>query len=449
MNQTPSSREARARTLAAAPLGAARLCLYAAALLFAGSAQALDFGPFTLTGFAKYEAQRTNNTCPNCQLYPDALKDEPWGDTLVPGAPYGPHTMSTTLVQPWLGAHFDLGRGFKVSGLLSQRWRNGKADIPGFLYERNVAISHEDYGSLRIGAMPTRGWSLADYPYGTNLGVADAWGASGAGYGLLTGAVRYTSRIFDVFNGDLVLEATYDRGNTGFKINKPSFMEYWAQYHHGDLALDVVVQNTRNGTPSAWGHGPFTGLTPFASNDTQLGGSGQSIAMVMGTYQVTSAIEVSGGLRRNRWSGAYAVITVPGPPAQWNNMFNVCWNSDVAACTNNPGYAATSTDALLGARYRIGKWTAYTGAVYLGTAATDNPSPRAQSAAKNWALINTLGLNYDFGNGLQLYTTAGMVQFGHLGRSPMSMPGNTSFTNIDPRVTQRGNWLTLGGVYVF
>ena len=40
---------------------------------------------------------------------------------------------------------------------------------------------------------------MADYPYGTNIGMADVWGASGAGYGLLTGALRYTSRLFDVF----------------------------------------------------------------------------------------------------------------------------------------------------------------------------------------------------------------------------------------------------------
>ena len=459
MNHAPLSRPALARTTAprcltptiAAPLRRqVRLGLAAAALLLlASGAQAVDFGPFTLTGFAKVESQRTNNACPDCQLYPDALKDEPWSDTLIPGAPYGPRSVTTTLIQPWLGAHFDLGHGVKLAGLLSQRWRDGKPDIPGFVYERNVAVSHEDYGSLRIGAMPTRSWSLGDYPYGTNLGVADAWGASGAGYGLLTGALRYTSRAFDVLDGDLVLEATLDHGNTNFKTNKPSFMEYWAQYRRGDLALDVVFQNTRNGTPSAWGHGPFTGLTPFASDDKLLGGSGQSIAMAMATYQVTSAIEVSGGLRRNRWSGAYAVITNPGPPAQWNNMFNTCWNSDVAACANNPGYAATSTDALLGARWRSGPWTAFTGLVYLGQAATTNPSPRAQSAARNWALINTLGLNYDVGHGVQLYSTVGTVRFGQLGRSPLSMPGNTSFTTIDPRVTQHGNWLTLGAVFVF
>lgn len=448
MTQSPLVRESS--QLPSRPSLRAKLVpyLFAAGVSLAAGAHALDYGPFSLTGFAKWETQRTNNTCAHCQLYPDALKDEPWGDTLVPGAHYGAAEMNTFLIQPWLGAHYDLGHGYKIEGLLSQRWRNGKQDIPGFYYERNVALSQEEYGSLRIGQMTTRSWSLADYPYGTNLGVADAWGASGAGYGLLTNAARYTSRVFDVFGGDLVLEATYDRGKTAFKINKPRFFELYGQYHHGDLVVDAVLQDTRNGTPSAWGHGPFTALTPFPAQDGKLGGSGQGIAMVMARYEATSSIELSGGLRHNQWSGAYAVITVPGPPAQWNNMFNVCWNTDVPSCVDNPGYPASSNDILLGARYLMGKWTAYTGAVYLGQSSTANPSPRAQSAARNSALINTLGLTYDVAKGLQLYTTAGMVHFGHLGRSPMSMPGNTSFTTIDPRVTTSGNWLLVGIVYV-
>jgi hypothetical protein len=32
------------------------------------TALAVDFGPFTLTGFAKIEASRASNQCSNCQL---------------------------------------------------------------------------------------------------------------------------------------------------------------------------------------------------------------------------------------------------------------------------------------------------------------------------------------------------------------------------------------------
>lgn len=417
-------------------------------LMTSVSSYAIDFGPegmFSLTGFAKVEAQRGSNHCNDCQLFPLENKQRIWADDLVVGRPYGTSNTNVSLFQPWFGAKYDLGQGYKFNALVSQRWRDGKEDIPGFWYEKNIAISHDDYGSVRVGAMTTRTWSMADYPYGTNIGVADVWGSSGAGYGLLTKAVRYTSRVFDVAEGDLVLEASYDQGNRDFKIHKPQFLELYAQYHKGDLVVDAMYQDTRNGNPQAWSHGPFTSLTPNIEDDAKLGGSGQSIAMVMGRYQWDARLELSGGVRWNRWSGAYAVITVPGTQAQWNNMFNVDWNGQLNGVPN-PGYAATTTDFMLGARYKMGQWTAHTGLAYLGKANTKNPSERGQS---NSALINTLGLGFDAGQGLQVYGFVGVVNYSKLGLAPMSMPGNSAFTNVDSRVTRSGNWAGLGAVYVF
>lgn len=417
-------------------------------LMTSVSSHAIDFGPegmFSLTGFAKVEAQRGSNHCNDCQLFPLENKQRIWADDLVVGRPYGTSNTNVSLFQPWFGAKYDLGQGYKFNALVSQRWRDGKEDIPGFWYEKNIAISHDDYGSVRVGAMTTRTWSMADYPYGTNIGVADVWGSSGAGYGLLTKAVRYTSRMFDVAEGDLVLEASYDQGNRDFKIHKPQFLELYAQYHKGDLVVDAMFQDTRNGNPQAWSHGPFTSLTPNIEDDAKLGGSGQSIAMVMGRYQWDARLELSGGVRLNRWSGAYAVITAPGTQAQWNNMFNVDWNGQLNGVPN-PGYAATTTDFMLGARYKMGQWTAHTGLAYLGKANTKNPSERGQS---NSALINTLGLGYDAGQGLQVYGFVGVVNYSKLGLAPMSMPGNSAFTNVDSRVTRSGNWAGLGAVYVF
>lgn len=407
-------------------------------------AQGLSYGPFTLNAFAKGEWGRNSNQGGAAQLYPGENKQRLWADELVVGHPYGTETRHVTLFQPWLGAKFDLGGGFKLSFLVSQRWRDGNNDIPGFMYEENVAISHEIYGSLRVGKMTTRAWSIADYPYGTNLGLADPWGASGAGYGLNTKAVRYTSRTFDAFEGDLVLEATYDQGNTAFKIHKPRFLELYAQYHKGDLVVDAMVQDTRNGTPMAWSHGPFTGLTPFPKDDALLGGSGQDMAMVMARYEVDSHWQVSGGLRRNRWSGAYAVITNPASPAQWNDMFNVDWNGTLNGVAN-PGYPATSVDGFLGLRYKWTRLSAWTAMERLGKASTANPSERGQS---NWATFNTAGCQYDLGRGLAVYASVGLVTYGRLGLSPMSMPTNSAFTGVDSRITRTGNWFLVGAVYV-
>ncbi len=420
----------------------------AAAFAACSSSQAIEFGPFSLTGFAKAEVTSVSDYCPDCQLERNENKQRFWADELVQGKAYGRGTSHVTLFQPYLGAKFDLPRGFKLSGLLSQRFRDGKEDFKGFLYEANVAVSHEDYGGLRVGAMTTRGWSFADYPYGTAVGVADAWGSSGAGYGLLTRAVRYTSRPLDVAEGDLTLEATYDVGKAGWKKNKPQFLEVWAQFHRGDLWVDAMWQNARNGTPAAFTHGPFTGLTPFPADDAKLGGSGQSIAMVMARYQVDSKLEVSGGLRGNRWSGAYATITSAGTAGtfdQWNTMFNVDWTKDLGGGVFR-GYPATSVDFMLGARYKVGQWTASTGMVHLGAAATSNPSQRGQS---NSATINVVGLNHDFGSGFQLYGSAGMVNYALKGLSPLSAADNKAFTNIDSRLTTRGTWLGAGAVYTF
>jgi hypothetical protein len=413
---------------------------------------AIDFGPFSLTGFAKLEGTYVSDYCPDCQRDPNARKDYVWADELVQGKTWGSGTTHLTMFQPYLGAKFDLGRGFKLSALLSQRWRNGSPDFSGFLYEKSLTLSHEDYGSLQIGAMPTRAWSFSDYPFGTNIGMADEWGASGAGYGLLTHAIRLTSRPFDVAEGDLVLEATYDFGKSGgWEKNKPSFLELWAHYGHGDLSFDFMYQDTRNGAPSAFGHGPFSALFYDASFDQQLGGSSQGIALAMATYRVDPKLDLYGGLRGNRWSGAYAVLLQskaanPGGYDIWSWPFNVDWNKDLGGGVYK-GYPATSVDFVLGARYKImDKLDAYTGVVHLGAAASANPMDRGQ---QNSATFNTLGLNYAYGHGFQFYGTAGMVNYAKLGLSPTSMPSNSAFTNIDSRLTTRGYWFTIGSVFTF
>lgn len=424
----------------------------AALLGLASPAGAVDVGPFTLNGFVKGEVTRVSSLCRNnsCQVEPLATKEFFWADELVQGKGYGNGTTGVTLIQPYLGAKFDVGGGFKVNGMLSQRWRDGKADFKGFWYDRNIALQHEDYGALRIGAMTTRAWSMADYPFGTDIGLADAWASSGAGYGILTRAVRYTSRTFDVADGDLVVEATYDIGEAGWSRNKPSFLEIWSHYGKGDLQVDLMLQKSRNGVPSAFGHGPFTGLFYDSSFDARLGGASQGIAMLMARWRYSPSVEFLGGVRANRWSGAYATLlqTAAANPAGydiWNSPFNVDWSKDLGGGVYR-GYPARSTDVVLGTRYRTGRWIASAGLLYLGTASTDNPSERGQS---NAATINTLGLGYDLKDGLRIYGSAGWVHYKRAGLAPTSMPANAAFTNIDPRITRNGNWLTVGVVYTF
>ncbi len=424
-----------------------------AALGLTGPAAAIDFGPFSLTGFAKADVTRISSECPlkDCQVEKFASREFVWSDELVQGVGYGAGTTHVTLFQPYLGAKFDLPRGFKLSGLLSQRWRDGDEDFKGFWYDKSIAISHEDYGRLAIGAMQTRAWSMADYPFGTDIGVGDPWASSGAGYGLLTRAVRYTSRLLDVAEGDLVVEATYDLGKSEWKVNKPRFWELWLQYRRGDLGIDVMVQQGKNGPPVSFGHAPFSSLFYNSAFDKDLGGSSQGMAMVMARYQVNSKLELSGGLRGNRWSGAYAKFLQskavnPGGFDIWNNPFNVDWSKDLGGGVYK-GYSAESLDFVLGARYRVtDKLAAYTGLVHLGSAQTDNPSERGQS---NSATFNTLGVSYDATQALRLNAVVGMVTYGHRGLAPLSMPSHQTFTGIDSRVKKRGNWFGAGATFTF
>ena len=292
---------------------------------------------------------------------------------------------------------------------------------------------------------------MADYPFGSDIGVGDPWASSGAGYGLLTRAVRYTSRLLDVAEGDLVVEATYDIGKSGWNKNKPRFWEFWLQYRRGDLGLDFMYQDAKNGGPVAFGHAPFTSLFYDAQFDKDLGGSSQGIAMVMARYKVDAKLELSAGLRANRWSGAYAKFlqskTVnPAGFDIWNNPFNVDWTKDLGNGVYK-GYPATSVDLVLGARYRIAeKWTAHTGMVHLGAAATDNPTDRGQS---NAATYNTIGLDYAYGKGLQIYGLAGMVNYARRGLAPISIPSHQAFSSIDSRLEKRGTWFGAGATFTF
>jgi predicted porin len=388
--------------------------LMAAGLALSGASSAVDFGPFSLNGFAKLDISRASKICGGgpvnnlstvgdptssaCQLFPGENRERPWADALVIGREYGTRNGHLTLAQPYLGVKFDLPRGFKLQGLVSQRWRDGKLDIPGIWYEKNIALSHEDYGSVRIGAFPTRSWSFADYPFGGDFGGGDNWASTGAGYGLNTKAIRYTARTLDVYDGDLVLEATWDRGDTKFKRNKPRFLELWARYYRGDLKLDAMYQDTRNGPPSSWGHAPFTGVFYDAQYDNKIGGSGQSIAMLMARYPITSNIEVGAGVRHNRWSGAYAVcIDFIDGQCRYNNFFNVDFFGTDANGVLSPGYKVTSNDFTAGVRYVNGPWSASTGMVFLSKASTANPSERGQG---NSLLRGSIGGGYNFGNGL-------------------------------------------------
>ena len=255
------------------------------------------------------------------------------------------------------------------------------------------------------------------------------------------------SRPVEMLGGDVLFEATYDMGKSGWKKNKPEFIELYAKYIGRELLVDLVVQSAKNGEPVAWGKAPFGGLTPFSADDPLLGSSSQGMAMVMVRHVIDGKLELSGGLRFNRWSGAYAVQTTPGPLGRWNSMFNVDWGGFDANGVPNPGYAARSTDFMLGTRYRINdKLTAGVALTYLGKARTDNPSERGQS---NTLTVGTASVGYNVNPNIQVSLSASVYQFGRKGQAPLSIPSHSAFTNIDSRVANRGNSIGVSANFNF
>ena len=413
----------------------------------ATTAQAFEYGPFSLTGFVKVSASRVSNGCEDCQRDPAAARHFIWADDIAFGRAYGSLNTHSVQVQPVLGVKFDLPKGFKVSAAYSQRYRDGEVDLPGVVYERSASLKHEYYGTVQIGNFASRGWNRPDFPYASDLGQT-AFSDSGAAYGILTKAVRYTSRELFVADGNLVLEASYDQGDTRFKRNKPQLVEFWALWGRGPLLVEAIVQSAKNGAPAAFGKAGFTGLTPFPErDDQQLNGSSQGMFMLLGKYQIGTAYELSGGLRFNRWSGAYAVPLTQGALAQWNSPFNVNWGGFDAQGVPNPGYPARSTDIMLGLRkYVTPKLVAYSGLTYLGKASTGNPRERGQS---NTALFGSLGARYAVGGGLSVSGSLNAVYYGHKGLAPLSMPAHNAFSNVDSRIANRGNWMTVEANYQF
>ena len=411
------------------------------------AAQAFELGPFSLTGFVKASAGHVSNGCEGCQRDPAAARHFIWADDLVFGKKYGSLTTDSVQIQPTLGVKFDLPQGFTLSGAYSQRWRDGEVDLPGVVYERSATLKHEYYGTVQIGNFRSRGWNRPDFPYASDVGQT-AFSDSGAAYGILTKAVRYTSRELFIADGNVVLEFTYDQGDTNFKRNKPQLFEFWALWGGGPLVVEAIVQSAKNGAPAAFAKAGFTGLTPFPErDDQQLNGSSQGVFMLLGKYQIGTAYEVSGGLRFNRWSGSYAVPLTTGALAQWNNPFNVDWGGVDANGVPNPGYSARSTDLMLGLRKYVNpKVVAYTGLTYLGKAQTDNPSERGQS---NAALFATVGASYDVGGGLKLSGSLNGVSYARKGQAPLSMPAHDAFSNVDSRIANRGYWVSVEANYQF
>jgi hypothetical protein len=131
---------------------------------------------------------------------------------MVFGKKYGGLATHSVQIQPTLGVKFDLPRASPADGhLLAALPRRQGLTCPAWSTNAALTLKHEYYGTVQLGNFLSRGWNRPDFPYASDLGQT-AFSDAGAAYGILTKALRYTSRELYVADGNLVLEGTYDHG---------------------------------------------------------------------------------------------------------------------------------------------------------------------------------------------------------------------------------------------
>jgi hypothetical protein len=89
-----------------------------------------------------------------------------------------------------------------------------------------LASAGLDLGTLRYGTQLSRSWSRSD-SFTFPIGLSSQWADSGAGFGILPEALRYSSPLFEDGSGKLSFELTLAQNklNTELVLTKASFLK--------------------------------------------------------------------------------------------------------------------------------------------------------------------------------------------------------------------------------
>jgi predicted porin len=431
-------------------------------LLATAPSLAEQYGPLEVVGFFKNEYSMCDN-CSSGLVNPTAYDPRGVLSPPVPMVNQGGDSEDTGrnlfLAQLTLGLSHEFDNAFKIEAKTSGRMRNTDADIyDNWMTELYAGVSHPTYGSLQVGKMTSRAWSRSDdfaYP----VGLSSPWAESGAGYGLFPEAVRYATREFEIPFGKVRFEASYAEADTRDPLNPsslvadppdPSLYEIFIQYSNEKNLIELIYQDSEGGRQSSFQKGAFYGAqgnTNGAVSSPDYEEPSQNVIILQGNYWMNEQWKFTYGLRRSEWSGQaqqcdYGPVSVLESTCFWDQAgFNY---SDQI----NKVYSARSWDAILGAAYTRGKWTYTAGSVYLDKASTDNPVEWGQD---NTAIFLNLGVYRDLPElslggvfKAEVYAGLGRVMFDRQGPAPLSMPNNTAFGGVDPRISESGNFLTLG-----
>lgn len=420
------------------------------------------YGPLEVVGFAKDEF----SICDNCSkglvnissFDPRGVLDPP-NPKLNQGGSSGRTTSNLALAQLTLGLSHEFDNAIRVEGKTSGRWRNNGPDIFGnYLIDLYAGISYPKFGSLQVGKMSSRSWTRSDsfaYP----IGLSSPWAESGAGYGVFPQAVRIGSRAYEIRLGKIRFEVTAAQArkrpplNPGSAVTpppSPQLLELFVQYSNAKNLVELIYQDSKGGRQSSFSKGAFYG----AEGDTN-GPSGspgyktpaEDVLILQGTYWRSPTWKFSYGLKRSEWSGQQQQCDYgPVKPLQsdcfWDQAgFN--YASDLRL------HHAIEWDFMIGAGYTRNKWQYTLGAVRMNKAYVQTPTEWGQS---NTAIFGNLGVYRklpELSKYVEVYAGIGGVMFGRQGPAPLSMPGNTAFGGVDPRISKGSNSLTIGANFNF
>ncbi len=437
---------------------ACTLALLALARL-AAAEQVMDIGDLaqaSVAGFYEEEhAVRDNRSqgLNHCTFTPD-----PRGvlGTSVNGGPYcTPGPTSTTAGEPLhLGAisgklAHEFDSAWKIDGLVTWRVRDGAADIYGHdLIDRSLDLSHPVYGQMRVGTMTSRAWSRSDdltYP----LGITSAWSESGAGYGVLPQALRYTSRQFELPNGSkLVLELTGDSERIVFAHNaqletynehppRARLGELFVQYANETDLIEFTFQDSLGGTQNSFPKGAFTGDVGNADNNPLYKKPRENVAILQGEHYFTPAWKATWGVKRNYWSGeVFQCDFVAGTGCYFPSGFD---NG-----TDGIGHSATEYNLMGGLTWYQGLYSYSLGAVHMGKSYVRSPTEYGQS---NTANFWSLGINRqvpELARNVRVYGQLNYLRYGYYGPAPLAMPAELAVFGVDPRDHSTAVGMTVG-----
>ncbi len=408
----------------------------------------------------------------------------------LPVANAGPRTSTLSMQQIGIGISKETDSAITYEARVTHRWRkavgdeffewfanpdvNYKTSNPfgnADFFEKLVGISRPDLGSFRYGTQLSRSWSRSD-SFTFPIGLSSQWADSGAGFGILPEALRYSSPIFEDGTGKLSFEVTLAQNKQNkefvdrdfvasqFRDNaqypgatSPRLGEFFLQFSNPKNLIEFTAQTSTGAQQAAFGKAALVGWIGDPDSNPWTPGvprnahkPSQSIVMLQGNHWPNTTNMLTWGLRRSQWSGSAASCN-PNPTFGCLYGIDPGFNSGLKQ-QSYQGYRASTLDLLGGWSHYSGLFTYTLGGVYFGKANSDNPIEWGQSNSA-WGLNAGVYRKLpEILKGLGASIGISSSNFQRLGPAPLSMPGNT-FLGPNSLYNKSGQAITIGATWVF